>query len=313
MEVTVKKGEYYDMLVGLKSLSGGSVLYDYKLPFSLVLKGSLDSLMERIRQNKASMILVDGNVGMGKTTLALHCADYVNIFYGNGLPVALDKEHTQLAIGGKDFQEKLLVCHDNKMVVMVYDEAGDFDKKTTISRFNRNLMRVFEMYRGFKVLVILCLPKFYKLENELFELGIPRMLLNVCDRSERQASFKAYDLEQMYYIKHHAQKIIVKPKAYEFGQANFMGHFLDLPPERSRDLDRIGIAAKRLETKKAIYDVKNKVTLEMIAKHFLKSPRWCLLKIRELGGEVGEVITFQKRKWYPKEILSQIENLEDGG
>jgi hypothetical protein len=215
-----------------------------------------------------------------------------------------------LAMGGKDFGEKLLVCHEHKEVVLVYDESGDFDKKTTISRFNRNLMRIFEMYRGFKILVILCLPKFYKLENELFEIGIPRMLLHCEDRTESQGSFRAFDLEQMYYIKYHAGKIIVKPKAYDFGAPNFFGHFLDLPPERSKELDHISILSKRREVKKTVYDVKNRVTLEMISKHFGKSPRWVLLKMKEID-DIGDIKVFERKKWYQKDILEKIEELEE--
>lgn len=282
--------------------------YDHGLPFSEILAKSIDSLMERIKRNKASMILIDGNVGEGKTTLGVHIADYVNLRYGKGVTIDL---HRQLAMGGKDFGEKLLLCHDEKEAVLIYDESGDFDKKTTISRFNRNLMRIFEMYRGFKIILILCLPKFYKLENELFEIGIPRMLLHVENRSERQGSFRAFDLEQMYYIKEAAKKIIVKPKAYDQGQPNFYGHFLDLPADRSGELDRISIASKRREVKKTVYDVKNRVTIEMLMKEFGKSRSWVIKKLRALGNEVGDVKTFEKKKWYEKRIIEEINNLED--
>lgn len=295
--------KYYQNLVGTP------YLYSHGLPFSQILARNIDALMERIRKKKAAMIVVDGNVGEGKTTLGVHCADYSEIVYGCGRPLDLDMaEHVQLAVGGKDFGEKLLVCHDRKFAVLVYDEAGDFDKKTTITRFNRNLMRVFEMYRGFKILVVLCLPKFYKLENELFENGIPRLLLNCRDRTETSGSFAAYDLEQMYYIKHHAQKIIVKPKAYDFGIPNFYGHFLDLPPERSRALDKLSTSSKRKEIKKTVYDVKNKVTLAQIAKHFGMSERWVLMRLKEVD-DIGEVKIFDRKKWYEKEVIEKIEEL----
>lgn len=284
-----------------------SYVYPHGSPFSQVLEISIDSLMDRIKRNKASMILIDGNVGEGKTTLGVLVGDYVNKKFGHMENIDL---HGQLAMGGKDFGEKLLVCHEEKKAVLIYDESGDFDKKTTISRFNRNLMRVFEMYRGFKILIILCLPKFYKLENELFEIGIVRMLLHVEGRTENQGNFRVFDLEQMYYIKHHAQKIIVKPKCYDFGVPNFYGHFLNLPPDRSDELDRISIANKRKEVKKTVYDVKNRVTLEMIMAHFKKSHFWVRKKMKELD-DIGDVKLFEKKKWYLKEILERIEELEE--
>lgn len=291
-------------------LSGTRYLYDHGLPFSKTLLPSVHALMERIRKKKASMIIIDGGVGEGKTTLAIHIADYLNIRYGNGQPVALDAAHVQLSLGGKDFQEKILICHDLKLVVLVYDEAGDLDKKTTLSKFNRELMRVFEMYRGFRILVIIALPRFYKLENELFDNGIPRMLLHTENRSERQGNWRAFDLEQMYYIKHHAAKIIVKPKCYDFGMPNFYGHFLDLPPDRSKMLDELSTANKRKEIKKIAHDVKGRYSLKMIAQHFDRTPRWVNSRLAELD-DVGEVKIFEKAKWYDKSIIQKIEQLED--
>ena len=296
------KGSYYEQLLGT------GYVYDHGLPFSEILAANIDDLMSRIKKKKASLAIFDGGVGEGKTTLgAAHIVDYVNIKYGNGQPV--DFNGPQVAMGGKEFGEKLLVCHDKKFLVIAYDEAGDFDKKTTLSRFNRQLMRVFEMYRGFKILVILCLPRFYKLENELFDLGIPRLLIHCEDRTENQGNFRAFDLEQMYYIKHWASKIIVKPKCYDNGMPNFYGHFLDLPPERSAELDRVSVASKRQETKKTVFDVKGRLTFEMIAKHFSKTERWVMFKIKELGNKV-DVVTMDRRKWFHKDILKLIEGLD---
>lgn len=299
------KGSYYEKLLGTR------YVYEHGLPFSNLLAINIDDLIDRIRRKKASLLIVDGGVGEGKTTEGVHLADYVNIKYGNGQPV--DFRGPQMAMGGKEFGEKLLVCHDKGLLVILYDEAGDFDKKTTLSRFNRNLMRIFEMYRGFKILVILCLPRFYKLENELFDLGIPRLLVHCEDRTENQGNFRAFDLEQMYYIKHHAAKIIVKPKCYDFGMTNFHGHFLDLPPERSHDLDAVSIASKRRETKKTVYDVKGRVDIEQIKAHFGMSTRWVRMKLKELEGEeiMTDVVTFEKKKYYKKEILELIAELED--
>lgn len=292
--------EYYE------GLNDSSYLYPHGLPFSEILAQNIDDLIERIRKKKASLLIVDGGVGEGKTTLGVHIADYVNIKYGTGRPV--DFRGSQMAMGGKEFGEKLIKCHDEKLLVIVYDEAGDFDKKTTLSRFNRQLMRIFEMYRGFKILVILCLPRFYKLENELFDLGIPRLLIHCEDRTENQGNFRAFDLEQMYYIKHWAAKIIVKPKCYDNGMPNFYGHFLDLPTDRSRDLDAVSVASKRQETKKTVFDVKGRLDIELLAKHFGMSTAWVGLKIKALGSVV-DVVTVDRRKWYHKNIIKMIEGL----
>lgn len=305
------RGSYYDELMQWQAANGGRFVYDHGLPFRQLLADNIDDLMGRIRRKKASLIVVDGGVGEGKTTLSTHIADYINIRYGTGQPLAF--EGPQMAMGGKDFGEKILVCHDEKLLVLVYDEAGDLDKKTTMTRFNRNLMRIFEMYRGFQILVVLTLPRFWKLENELLDLGIWRMTVHCEDRTEHYGNFRVFDIEQTYYLKHHATKIIVKPKCYDFGMSNFQGQFLDLSPARSKELDRVSIAAKRRETKKTVYDVKNRVTAEMIAKAFDKSVRWVRLKLKELEGEeiLSDVVTLDKKHWYKKEIIDMIDELEE--
>lgn len=295
------KGSYYEAL-----LETGCV-YDHGLPFRQLLAENIDDLILRIKKKKASLIVIDGSVGEGKTTLGVHLGDYINIRYGNGTPINF--RGPQMAMGGKDFQEKLLVCHDQKFLAIVYDEAGDLDKKSTLSRFNRNLMRVFEMYRGFRILVILCLPRFYKLENEMLDLGIWRMTVHCEDRTENQGNFRVFDIEQTYYIKHAATKIIVKPKCYDQGMHNFQGQFKDLPPERSKELDVVSVESKRRETKKTVYDVKDRVSLDMVAKHFGKTPRWVLLRFKEI--DLGDVKLFERKKWYSRDVIKQIEELED--
>lgn len=294
------KGSYYERM------AAEDMVYAHGLPFRQLLAENIDDLINRIKKKKAALLIVDGGVGEGKTTLGVHLADYVNVRYGDGKP--LDFRGPQMAMGGKEFGEKLLECHDKGLLVIVYDEAGDFDKKTTLSRFNRNLMRIFEMYRGFKILVILCLPRFYKLENELFDLGIPRMLVHCEDRGQNYGNFRVFDLEQMYYIKHHATKIIVKPKCYDFGNHSFQGQFLDLPADRSKDLDEVSVASKRKEAKKTIYDVKGRYTLKEIAHHYGKSVQWARDRLKEIG-KIDDVTTFERTKYYPKEVLSLIEDL----
>jgi len=302
------KNSYYAAL--LTQQGKRRLVYDHGLPFRQLLADNMDDLMDRISQKKASLVVIDGGVGEGKTTLGVHLADYVNIKFGRNGPI--DFRSSQMAMGGKDFGEKLLACHTEKFLVIIYDEAGDMDKKTTLSRFNRNLMRIFEMYRGFRILVILCLPRFYKLENELLDLGIWRMTIHCEDRSLQQGNFRVFDIEQTYYIKHHAVKIVVKPKCYDFGMSNFNGHFLDLPKERSDDLDKVSIAAKRKETKKTVYDVKGRVTVKEIASHFGVSLRWVRLKLRELQDrEELDTVLFDRKKWYKKDVLDMIDELEN--
>ena len=63
-------------------------LYKHGLPFSEKLAENVKDLIARIDLNKASLIVIDGGVGEGKTTLAVHIADYVNSLAGMG-PISL--------------------------------------------------------------------------------------------------------------------------------------------------------------------------------------------------------------------------------
>jgi len=85
-------------------------LYKHGLPFSEKLAENIRDLIDRIKFNKASMIIVDGGVGEGKTTLMVEIADYVNSLYGfQEIKLEL-KDHPQLALGGTSFLKQLRVC-----------------------------------------------------------------------------------------------------------------------------------------------------------------------------------------------------------
>src|SRR6056297_340250 len=87
-------------------------------PFSTDwVKRDLDKLKYRIEIGKASLLIVDGAIGEGKTTLATHLC---SSFQGHSVYYL-----KQYAMGGQQFQEKLQLCIDSKLKVIIYDEAGD--------------------------------------------------------------------------------------------------------------------------------------------------------------------------------------------
>ena len=47
-------------------------LYKHGLPFSEKLKQNIDELIQRVKNNKASLIIIDGGVGEGKTLSLIH-------------------------------------------------------------------------------------------------------------------------------------------------------------------------------------------------------------------------------------------------
>lgn len=224
--------------------------YSHGLPFTTFLVSNLENIRRRIEENKAAMILVDGGVGEGKTTLCVHMADFLQGAYTRqGEKWIKDKSkqidlEKQIGMGGEQFVLKLKLCYREKLAVVIYDEAGDFDKRGALSRFNALINRVFDTFRTFHVIVIAALPCFAVLDEPIFTKKIPRMLINCRGRTKLSGEFYGYSLYRMQYIKHKMKKLIVRSRAYYQTSPNFKGHFLDLEPDRSATLDRLSTAGK---------------------------------------------------------------------
>ena len=280
-------------------------IYDNGLPFISTknrLERLIESCQERIGNNLPSAIIIDGSSGTGKTTLAVHLAERYE-----GRKIVIDE---QLANGVEDFKEKLLICGEIGHRVLIFDEAGEANRKSTMNAVNRAITRVFELYRAYNVFVIICLPRFYFLESDILQLGIVRGLIHVHRRSTKYSDFKIFRIKQMMMIKHWVKKLADPMDCYKYGIPQSRGHFLDLPVERSLELSKFSLDAKNEELKKTIYGVKDRVTLDYLMRHFKKSKPWVLKQLREIGN-LGEVRTFQRRKYYEKSIIKRIAELED--
>lgn len=214
-------------------------LYKNGLPFSDSLKIALDSQIRRTqKENKASMIIVDGGVGEGKTTQVVHCLDYVNKQLGFD-EVEISKKSPQMGMGGKDFTSKLRQCFAEKFPCCSYDEAGDFSKRGSLTQFNAMMNRTFETFRAFKCIVFVSLPNFNVIDQQLLDNKIPRMLLHLKNRSGNHGNFFGFSLYRIDLLKHYMSKMKIKNFAFTRVDPNFYGHFLDLPPERRKLLDKV--------------------------------------------------------------------------
>lgn len=270
--------------------------YDHGLPFSQILAHNFDDVLERVRLKKASLIIIDGGVGEGKTTLGVHGGRYLD---GN-----LFDMRTQLAMGGNKFLKAAKWAVENKRKSVIYDEAGDFSKRGSLTKFNKTINRFFETYRTFGIIPIICLPKFWVLDNHLFDLEVPQILLHCQDRTENSGSFKAYDLECMYFLKENARKMVVKPKAYSTVTPNFYGHFLDLPPAESAALDTISTKSKKQGLDEAYLEANKLIDVFTIALKLDRSVVWVRKKIAKHG--VKHIEIYQRRKYYDTSVLRQI-------
>ena len=209
-----------------------------KLSFSVV--RDLRQLKKRIDSNMASCIIIDGLMASGKTTFA---QEVLEEFQGEDIDY-----FTQYAVGGDDFTKKLNRSIAQKKKVIVYDEAGDFNKFGTFTEFNKSLNEVFETFRTFKILIIIVLPFFDDLPSSIFMKGVPRILYNcrrgIGENFGRVRVYNYYRMSHMRFTLKH-KKIPVPQDIYRKVSPNYSTKFYDLPKDKSEALDRISTNQKR--------------------------------------------------------------------
>ena len=272
-------------------------LYDYGLPFSKCFTESLDSLSELILHKKVGCIIVDGASGQGKTTLGVHLAEY------------LDKEfewENQIGMGGSKFMKCADWSAKNERRVVVYDEAGDFSKRGALSGFNKMMNRFFETYRMFKLIPIICIPRFYALDNHLFELEIPQLLFNVYDRTDRQGSIRCYGLREMFYMKNNVKSMVLKPLVYKTAHPILYGQFLNLPPDKEAKLASMSAKAKKQIAGQSIVRSENLVCTNEIVSLTGISYNNVTVKLRM--AKVQPAFKIGLRKYYDKKVLDMFKN-----
>lgn len=284
-------------------------LYSYGLPYSKVLDKCLLENIARVDINKASLIIIDGGVGEGKTTLAIHVCDRINKERGLA-PVQLDlKNHPQYAMGGEDFLSKMRACYEEDLPAIIYDEAGDFNRRSALSRFNAMLNRTFETFRGFKIVVIVCLPCFNVLDQDIFDKNIPRLLIHCYDRTMSQGNIKAYSLFSMLYVRERMKICTVKAYAYSQIDCNLYGHFLNLPDDRARALDSISTKGKIDILKKSEVKIAGLIGYNEISIKLQKSISWVRQTVAKLKIKHSRVIN--KAKYFDEAVLNTLAEYQD--
>lgn len=275
-------------------------VYDHGLPFSEKHAENLDDMMDRIQKGFAALVVFSGGMGQGKTTLACLSAEYVQ----KG-PVVFKE---QLAMGGEEFIHKLKVCFAKGYVVVIYDESGDFSRRSTLTKLNRLLKRVFETYRAFKILVFLSVPNAAVLDKGLFDDQVVRMGVLCLGRTQRQGSFSAYSLWRLFYVFEKMKKLTVKPEAWKFVQPNYRGHFLNYSPRRSAELDQFSTKGKLEIGDMVEIKSQNLLNYKEIAGRVGMSLIWVRTRMNKIGIRAAK--TYKGKKLFDGEIVHQLEALK---
>lgn len=279
-------------------------LYENGLPFDGPLDLNLQSLKKRVYLGKASLMIIDGLQGEGKTTLAVHCADH---YQGKEIDLKL-----QYAMGGVQFMQKLEACRRRGASVLIYDEAGDFSRKGARTKFNFHLTRVFETFRAFKIFIILVLPNFNILDRSLFDAGVPRLLVNCYDRNENYGNYRAYDPDGIGWLRKIMDEKLLyhKSKAYNLQEPVFRGHFYDLYPERARLLDFLTVQGKSEILVHQSFAERGLLTFDDLALKLGRSVAWVRGVVARLKIRPEEV--YKKRKYFSQAVLARLEALKKG-
>lgn len=285
-------------------------VYDCGLKFSQKVADNIDRAMHRVFiLNKASMIVVDGGVGEGKTTFAeqicMHATKVFNEKHSEDKePIEYEREK-QLAMGGEDFLEKM-GKYSLEKPVMIYDESGDFTGKRALSTFNFRINRVFETYRATKTLVVLILPTFFILDNTLLYNKIPRMLFHLEKRSLNQGKIKGYSLWRMFYLKDKAKKLVNPLQCYGLVDANFRANFLNHDTADDVALAQYSLQGKAKIHKEIFIQQAGLMSVKNIARELKVSVGY----IRTLLSKkkIKEDYKIGNRKFYDPDILRRFRN-----
>jgi len=274
-------------------------------PFSNnVILGNLESIKRRVtRKNLASVILIDGGLGKGKTTLAVQAASCLQ-----GSQIDLQK---QIALGGEQLQEKLLMCHEEGLPVLIYDEASDFNRRGALTKFNAELNRVFDVCRAFKIIIIMVLPSIKVLDNDLFNKGIVRCLFHVADKGWKCSLVWAYSAYRLAYLINalkDTKKNPVPGKCYITAtHHNFDFRVYNLSKKRSAELERVSTKSKLVVLQNSVVRLNGLVNMKQMAENIGMSKGWVMMTVRK--HKIKHEKLYKKIKYFNSEQQRKIESL----
>lgn len=266
--------------------------------FDHTLIKNLDTIWHRIEMDKAAMIIIDGGVGEGKTTLACEIAEY----YQPGW--IEDRSKELLTMGGDEFMKGLDAAVKNNDKVVVYDEAGDFNTRNALTQFNQRLNRIFETYRQTKKLIILCLPDFTDVDKSLMKKKIPRLLIHTYSRTHKYGRYKGYGLYRMWYLRYKMTKLTVPQMAYGIVWPNFHGFFHNLSQKMADKIGRHSMSGKKSIISSTYLQQQGLLKAQDAAKR-LGITRGTLSRYRK-SGLIKETEKTGNRTFYSKEDIDKL-------
>jgi hypothetical protein len=279
--------------------------YDNGTPFQDIEKvnNNIDKLIIRKNEKKPCLIIIDGISSSGKTTKAVELVDIINKKHGLS-EVDLSPKGLQIGTGASDFLSKLRPCAEAGLPAIIFDEAGEYNKRGWNSKLNKIMDSVIDTFRAYKIIIFFVLHDFTELPKHVWNAKIPTFLIHLKERKKGVGRTYWYELKSMYYIINNRTKEVFPEASYDKVYPNFRCEFKNLPPERATALDRLSTKAKKDKLEGSEIAIQGLLGYGDIAKLMLRSEAWVKKTIRTY--HMKEERTFKKKKYYTQEILQKL-------
>lgn len=206
-----------------------------RLPFGPGLLQSILDWQERIRTDHPTALLISGESGTGKTTLAVHCAEFFQ-------QAPINPEE-QIGIGFDDFIRKFEQAQKKGYKVVIYDEGGDASKYRFMSTKNQNARTFLDQYRITNIFIIHIIQLFDEIDPSLSKRSAYRALLYIPKRGTYVAFAKPGITKLRKNFKKHRDDD--PPSWYKGAPFAFIENVDDLDPEKKKSIKKYSDKGKQ--------------------------------------------------------------------
>ena len=275
-----------------------------------VILNNVNKWYNRDKLKKPNLILIDGKSSTGKTTLAIHIADQINKKHGLGEVYLNSKDMdnvVQIGTGVDDFISKLEECKRRKLPVIIFDEAGEYNKRGWNSQLNKVVDSIMDTFRAYRIAVIMVLHDFSELPKHVFNTEIIDILIHTKERKKTYGIADFYSHKRLYWVRKFKldPTNVIPTDAYKKEYKNIRLVFKDLIPERSKELDLISTAHKQTKLSSSEIKLQGLMDVNDIMKKLNRSKIWVRKKISELKLKPKKI--FKRSQYFEPEVLSLLE------
>lgn len=260
----------------------------------------IETIKAEVLLDNPALIVIDGELGTGKTTFG---AQYADEFNG---PIPFEQF---IGMGSEKFAE-VYDLNKKRIKCIVYDESGDYAKASSSGSLVKNLNRIFETFRQYKIVVLLIRPRFYTIPSHLFELGVVKIIYNMERRVEKKyVKMRVYYPDRIDWLVSQADNLkkMKIPMKLVYGRVhpNRKDYFTDYgDKDRRKLLEMFSLAGKDQITKEVYLKQQGLVSFDDLVRIIGRSKAFMYNTIKKLG--IKSETTYKKKKYYAKETIDII-------